>query len=228
MRIAELSRRSGVAIPTIKYYVRECLLAPGELTSPNQARYSEAHLRRLKLIRALVDVGHLSIAATREVLASIDEPGKTLHETLGNAQYAVTPALQANVDEEWWALASGQVEELVRRRGWELKTTSPAWLLLTQVLATLHSLGQDDLAALLDRYADAAEELADVEVRCVLNRPDLESILEGVVIGTTLGDTMLAALRRLAQAEVSARLTPKVAGARTSERRGQQVRSPAQ
>jgi DNA-binding transcriptional MerR regulator len=209
MRISELSRRSGVPVPTIKYYVREGLLPPGELTSPNQAQYGEAHLRRLKLIRALVDVGDLSIAATRDVLASLDAPGKTLHERLGKAQHAVTPSLRGDVDEESRALACRQVEELVRERGWQVKPTSPAWLLLTQVLATLHSLGQDDLAALLDDYADAAEELADAEVRCVLSRPDVESILEGVVIGTTLGDGMLAALRRLAQANVSARLTRK-------------------
>ena len=47
MRIAELSRRSGVSVPTIKYYLREGLLAAGERTGPNQARYDEAHLRRL-------------------------------------------------------------------------------------------------------------------------------------------------------------------------------------
>jgi DNA-binding transcriptional MerR regulator len=225
MRIAELSRRSGVPVPTIKYYVREGLLPPGELTSPNQAQYDEAHLRRLKLIRALVEVGDLSIAATRDVLASIDSPGKTLHERLGKAQYAVTPALQSDVDEESWAVASRQVEELVRRHGWQVKPTSPAWLLLTQVLATLHSLDQDDLAGLLDCYADAAEELADAEVRCVLSRPDVESILEGVVIGTTLGDTILAATRRLAQANVSARLSPEVARGRATGRRGKRARA---
>jgi DNA-binding transcriptional MerR regulator len=225
MRIAELSRRSGVSVPTIKYYIREGLLPPGELTSPNQAHYGEAHLRRLKLVRALVDVGALSIAATRDVLASIDAPGKTLHQRLGKAQHAVTPTLKADFDQESWALASRQVEELVRQRGWQAKTSSPAWLLLTQVLATLHSLGQDDLAGLLGGYADAAEELAEAEVRCVLERPDVESILEGVVIGTTLGDTILAALRRLAQANVSARLTPQVARARAAGRRAKRVRT---
>jgi DNA-binding transcriptional MerR regulator len=220
LRIAELSRRSGVPIPTIKYYVREGLLPPGKRTSPNQARYDEGHVRRLKLIRALVDVGHLSIAATREVLASIDAPGKTLHQRLGKAQYAVTPGLQGDVDVESWAVAAGEVEELFRRRGWQVKETSPSWSLLTQVLATLHSLGQDDLVGLLDRYADAAEELAEVEVRCVLSRPDVDGMLEGAVIGTVLGDTILAALRRLAQANVSARLTTKVARAGATGRPG--------
>jgi DNA-binding transcriptional MerR regulator len=216
MRIAELSRQSGVPVPTIKYYVREGLLPPGERTSPNQAQYEERHVRRLRLIRALVEVGDLSIAETRDVLASIDSPGKTLHETLGKAQHAVTPSFEGHVDEESWATASRQVEELVHRRGWQVKPASPAWQLLTQVLATFHALGQEDLAGLLDDYADAAERLADAEVEAVLSRPDLESMLEGVVIGTTLGDSLLAALRRLAQANVSARMSPKVARARAS------------
>jgi DNA-binding transcriptional MerR regulator len=214
MRIAELSRRSGVAVPTIKYYVRERLVRPGELTSPNQAQYGEDHLRRLRLIRALVDVGGLSIAETRDVLASIDSPGKTLHETLGKAQHAVTPTLEQDVDDRSWARASEQVEELVRRRGWQVTPESPAWQLLIHVLATFHALGQDDLAGLLDAYADAVEGLAEAEVGCVLSRPDVESMLEGVVIGVALGDMLIAALRRLAQANVSARLSPGVAKAR--------------
>jgi hypothetical protein len=49
---------------------------------------------------------------------------------------------------------------------------------------------------------------------------DVESILESVVIGTTLGDTFLAALRRLAQANVSAREILKVARARAASRGG--------
>ena len=216
MRIAELSRRSGVPIPTIKYYLREGLLSPGERTSPNQARYTEGHIQRLRLIRALVDVGHLSIAATRDVLASIDAPGATLHDRLGKAQYAVTPTLETDVDELSLALATREVEGFAGRRGWQVKETHPAWSLLVQVLATLHSLGQDDMAELLDSYADTAEALADVDVRWVLSRGDAERILEGVVIGTTLGDTLFAALRRLAQADVSSRLTPKRARARRS------------
>lgn len=216
MRIAELSRRSGVPIPTIKYYVREGLLAPGELTSPNQARYSEWHLQRLKLIRALIDVGHLSILATRDVLASVDAPGGTLHERLGKVHRAVTPVLKTDADERSRELAARESEALLRRRGWSVKKESPAWTLLTEVVAALYSLGQDDLASLLDDYADAAERLAEVEVRCVLSRADEESILEGVVIGTTLGDTILAALRRFAEAEASSRLTPETAQRRTA------------
>jgi DNA-binding transcriptional MerR regulator len=220
VRIAELSRLSGVPVGTIKYYVREGLISPGELTSPNQAQYDDGHLRRLKLVRALVEVGELSIAETRDVLASIDSPGKTLHETLGKAQQAVTPTLSREVDEQSWATASRQVEELARRRSWQVKPDTPAWRLLTQVLATLHALGHEDFAALVDDYADAAERLAAAEVGCALSQPDLESMLEAVVVGVALGDPLLAALRRLAQANVSAHVTPekaKPAGRRVSQ-----------
>jgi DNA-binding transcriptional MerR regulator len=216
MRIAELSRRSGVPVPTIKYYVREGLLAPGQLSSPNQAQYEDSHLRRLELVRALVEIGGLSIARARDVLASIDSPGKTLHETLGAAHSAVTPSFERHVDEESWAAASRQVEDLINRRGWQVKRDYPAWQLLIRVLATFHELGQDGFVALLGDYADAAERLAEVEVNAVLSRPDVESMLEGVVTGTVLGDSLLAALRRLAQANVSASASPKAARARSA------------
>src|SRR5260370_17144359 len=91
MRIAELSRDSGVPVPTIKYYVREGLLPPGELTSPNQAQYNDAHLRRLKLIRALCDVGGLSVAAMRDLLAAAGSPATSTPEPLGAPHYLPTP-----------------------------------------------------------------------------------------------------------------------------------------
>jgi DNA-binding transcriptional MerR regulator len=211
MRIAELSRRTGVPVPTIKYYLREGLLPSGERTSPNQALYHGSHVRRLRLIRALTEVGDLSIAETRDVLASMDSPAKTLHETLGKAHDAVSPTFERHADPASWARAAEVTAELVRRRGWQVKEGNPALDLLTRVLATLYELGQDDLVGLLDEYADAAERLADSEVKAVLGRPDLESMLEGVVIGTALGDTLIAALRRLAQTDVSAGLAPKLA-----------------
>ncbi|MGB8946164.1 MAG: MerR family transcriptional regulator, partial [Streptomyces sp.] len=85
MRIGELSRRTGVPVPTIKYYVREGLLPPGELSSPNQAHYGETHERRLRLIRALLEVGGLKVSAIAEVLGAVDDPGRPLHKVLGAA-----------------------------------------------------------------------------------------------------------------------------------------------
>ena len=62
MKISELSSRTGVSIPSLKFYLREGLLPQGQLSAPNQADYSESHVRRAALIRALRDVAGLSIA----------------------------------------------------------------------------------------------------------------------------------------------------------------------
>jgi DNA-binding transcriptional MerR regulator len=203
VRIAELSQLSGVSVPTIKYYVREGLIPPGQLTSPNQAQYDDLHLRRLRLIRALVDLGGLSIAAAREVLASIDTPGKSLHDTLGKAQYATTPRRNNPAGQHSLTTALQQVDELVARRGWKIKATSPARQLLADAFSALDELKAGDLLA-LDDYADAAERLANADLDRVLARQDLDSMLVGVVIGNVFGDTILAALRRLAQENASA------------------------
>ena len=80
MRVSELSQATGVPVPTIKYYLREGLLPRGETTtSPNQASYGDEHVARLRLIRSLLDVGGLSVATVRDVLAAVDDPGTSLH-----------------------------------------------------------------------------------------------------------------------------------------------------
>ncbi|MEV4615030.1 MerR family transcriptional regulator [Kitasatospora sp. NPDC049258] len=213
MRIGELSSRTGVPVPTIKYYLREGLLPAGELTSPNQAQYGEAHVHRLKLVRAMIDVGRLSIASARDVLTALDTPGGSLHDTLGVALTAVTAPMPATLPGGESATesavreqAEGAVEELVGRLGWQVKPESPARQALAQVIVTFRTLGQGELVGLLDDYAVAAERLAAAEVAAVATHPDPDGLVESAVIGTVLGDAALAALRRLAQEDASHRL----------------------
>ena len=198
--MAELSGRTGVPIPTIKFYLREGLLPPGERTSPNQAQYGEEHARRLKLIRALVDVGGLSIVASRAVLGHLDSVGVDTLEQLGKVQYSLTQRREREQeDDDAWRAAEDQVERLVERHGWTIRGDNPARASLIEVIATLHRLGQHDVLDLLDRYADAAEGLAAAEVAAVWARPSIEDRAEGVVTFAVLADALLAALRRLAQ-----------------------------
>lgn len=56
MRMSELSTRAGVSVATVKFYLREGLLAPGESINAREASYSERHVERLRLIRGLVHV----------------------------------------------------------------------------------------------------------------------------------------------------------------------------
>jgi DNA-binding transcriptional MerR regulator len=109
----------------------EGLLPAGERTSPNQVRYDDRHVHRLRLIHALLEVGELSVAGACDVLA--------------------------------------------------------------------------DVADLLEPYADAAERLAVPEVEWVARGEDPDSLAERAVVGTVFGDAMVTALRRLAQAQESAR-----------------------
>ena len=204
VRIGDLSRLAGVPVATIKYYLREGLLPPGELTSPNQARYGDAHLRRLRLVRALIDVGGLSVTTTRRVLDHIASPEVSVHEMLGKVQYALTTPRERVQDERWTAAAQ-EAAELIERRGWQVRPTNPARDTLTELLVTLRGLGQDDFLELLDTYAECGERLAAADLALIARRPDIDSMLEGLVIDAILGDRLIHAMRRLAQEDASGR-----------------------
>ena len=205
MRIAELSRRSGVAVPTIKYYLREGLLPPGELTSPNQANYGEHHLRRLRLVRALVDLAQVPVAQVKDVLLAIDSATLPLHDRIGTVHRAVTPRPRLTASGDARTAAAAQVRHLIEERGWRVDPGAPAIATLVEAVAVMHSLGQSHLVAQLDAYAEAVERFTELEVAAVAARAGADEIAESVVIGTILGGTVIAALRLLAQENASAR-----------------------
>src|SRR5689334_5743975 len=115
MRIAELSARTGVPVPTIKYYLREGILPAGELSSPNQAHYGERHVERLRMVRALVDIGRLPIATIKSVLEHLDQPNPNLHNVLGKALHG-TITTRTEVDPP----ARREIDDLVDKRGWRV------------------------------------------------------------------------------------------------------------
>ncbi|MBW5482897.1 MerR family transcriptional regulator [Streptomyces bambusae] len=220
MRIGELSRRTGVPVPTIKYYVREGLLPPGELTSPNQASYGEAHERRLRLVRALLEVGGLPVAAIREVLAAIDDTERPVHKVLGAAAWAATRYGGEDAgapeggdgdgaaDDAELKLARERVARLVEARGWRIDPGNRAAQALASALATLERVGHGGFVDLLDDYAEAAERVARADLDYTARRVAREDLVEAVVVGTVMGDAVFAALRRMAQVDASARLFP--------------------
>ena len=167
MRISELSRVSGVPVATIKFYLREGLLPEGVRTSPNQAQYDDAHVQRLRLIRALVGVGGLSLAATRNVLGHIDEPTGLTLDLLGTAHQAVAPELPDEVD-----LAPAVA--LLRRWGWDAcadavgkgdeDRVDDALAGLAVALAALDDAGFVVEPARMDTYADAMMQVARAEI----------------------------------------------------------------
>ncbi|MFC9340609.1 MerR family transcriptional regulator [Streptomyces sp. NPDC057020] len=205
MRIGELSRRTGVSIPTIKFYVREGLLPAGELTSPNQASYGETHVQRLRLIRALLDVGGLSVAAIREVILAVDDPERSVHKLLGTVASGLVPRYDreshAGIEE-----ARKQVAALIAARGWRVQQGNPAAEALAVALAAVDEAGHGGFSQVLDAYADAAEQVARADLDYVAGNVAREVLVESVVVGTVIGDAMFSALRRMAQTDTSDRM----------------------
>lgn len=65
--IGDLSRKTGVKVPTIRYYEQMGLMARAERSEGNQRRYSSSERDRLSFIKHARDLG-LTIDSIRELL----------------------------------------------------------------------------------------------------------------------------------------------------------------
>ncbi|MEW2286189.1 MerR family transcriptional regulator [Streptomyces sp. NPDC047841] len=209
MRLAELSRRSGVATATIKYYLREGLLPPGRRVNATTADYDEAHLRRLRLVRAMIQVGGLPVATVREVLRHVDDEslGRTIR--LGAALWALPQVPEPDEDDAYVRAARREADELLDRLGWSnarlLTTISPAYRSLVVAVAAFRRLGYDWDGELLVSYAELMHRTARLDLDFVETRSSEAEKAETAVLGAVLTEPILQALRRLAQEEESAR-----------------------
>ena len=71
--IGELARRSGVKVPTIRYYEQARLLPIPGRTEGHQRRYGRAAVGRLNFIRRARELG-FEVSAVRELLALSEQP----------------------------------------------------------------------------------------------------------------------------------------------------------
>lgn len=209
MRMADLTKRAGVTSATVKWYIRIGLIPRGEPTARNQAAYDDRHLHRIRLIRALLEVGRLSVEQVQQLLTAVDDPSLSPADIAAAAHAAISrPAAHADSDE-----ALPAVDDYLRSRGWSIAPGSPARHDLAAVLSALGRLagpvGIDqaappaatgpEIARLLDPYADALEPLAAAEVAGLPPREQRAELVERIVLGTVLMGQAISALRRLAQ-----------------------------
>ncbi|MFE0808491.1 MerR family transcriptional regulator [Streptomyces sp. NPDC058794] len=215
MRISELSRRSGVSIPTIKYYLRDGLLPPGRSTAANQAEYDDDHVRRLRLIRSLIGVRGLSVSATRDVLAAVDEQQGDVHLLLGLVLGALPversgrPPRRAGAAEPSAAGADSEevdddVAALTAEMGWKTSPNPPAAQVVAETLETLRALGVDYDWRSLVPYAELADRQARLDLDQLRDAGDPLQQAERALLLTVLLEPALLALRRLAQEHHSA------------------------
>ena len=71
--IGDLSRRTGVKVPTIRYYEQMELISPAHRSEGNQRRYEKGDLDRLAFIRHARDLG-FDIPAIKDLIALSRHP----------------------------------------------------------------------------------------------------------------------------------------------------------
>jgi DNA-binding transcriptional MerR regulator len=200
MRISELANQSGLPVATIKFYLREGLLAPGIPISRTQAEYSDAHLERLRLIRALRDIADLPVATVGTVLAAVDDEQLPLLDLLGVTQTAVAGFKgSAPATETGTVLA----EKLLADLDWTLTQDSPLVDSLARVLDVLHGEGEPVDVESLRPWADAARTVAEVEMDHIPVHAPRAEAAHIVAVGTVIYGELLAQLRLAAQEAVS-------------------------
>ncbi|WP_369249415.1 MerR family transcriptional regulator [Streptomyces sp. R41] len=209
MRLAELSERSGVSAATIKYYLREGLLPPGRQLNATTAEYEEEHLRRLRLVRAMIQVGRVPVAKVREVLGHVDDDSLGRSIRLGAAMWALPQVPEPDEDDEYVQAAQQEVTALLGRLGWEnaqrLTTISPAYRSLVVAVAAFRRLGYDFGAELLAPYAELMHRTAVLDLDNMETYPSEAERIEFAILGAILNEPVLQALHRLAQEEETTR-----------------------
>ncbi|MEV6164491.1 MerR family transcriptional regulator [Streptomyces sp. NPDC052052] len=209
MRLSELSEKSGVTTATIKYYLREGLLRPGHRISATQAEYDESHLRRLRLVRALIQVGRLPVATVREVLSHVDDEslGRTIR--LGAALWSLPHGPDPDEEAPETVAAREEVERLLDRLDWssvqEIGSLSPAHRALVSSVATLIRLGYPCDTEYLAGQARLMHQVAVQDLDMMETHPTEAEQVETAVAAAVLYEPLLMALRRMAQEEESTR-----------------------
>ncbi|MEV5278529.1 MerR family transcriptional regulator [Streptomyces sp. NPDC052811] len=209
MRLAELSERSGVSTAMIKYYLRQGMLAPGRKVGATTADYDESHLRRLRLVRALIEVGRLPVAAAREVIGYVDDDSLDRTMRLGAALWALPHGPDPDDNDASVAAARTEVDRLLQALGWstarEVGELSPDHRALIVAVATLNRLDYAWDAELMAPYAELMHQAAVRDLDFVETHPSEAEKVETAVAATVLFEPVLRALHRLAQQEESAR-----------------------
>jgi DNA-binding transcriptional MerR regulator len=197
MRLSELAEQSGVSVPTIKWYMREGMLSPGEPVGPRKANYTEAHLRRIGLIQALTGPAGLSLAQTRQILQIIDESDTDVTTQLGRAITILASSTERDGESEQVQRSYPRARRVVEWLGAPYRAEPPAAALLEQALESVERAGFQLNPQQFALYGEHMLAIASGEVGSIPD--DAEEAVAYAVLGTVLFEPVLTAVRRLAQ-----------------------------
>lgn len=188
-------------LSAVKYYQREGLVPAGTRSAPNQVEYDRTHVHRVRLIRALVETGGLSVAATKNVLATLDTEQVPRAEIFRVAQHSMSTPRTGEAAPTADSVA--RIRRFAEAQGWNITDDNPGIDATARALDGLRAIGFDPPDFYLTAYASAASAAAGADLRALTTASDPDRIAELMVVGTALGDPLFAGLRRLAQQDAA-------------------------
>jgi DNA-binding transcriptional MerR regulator len=210
--LSELAERADVPPATVKYYLREGLLAPGEVTGPRRAEYDEAHLRRLRVLRLLREVGGVPVSSLRQLTDALDDPDLPVHDAMTLIADVVAAGPEPGAQDE---PSLAMVDTVFRDMGWNgIRPESVDRVRLAALVSLLNRPGP--LGAnveILRYYAGVADQMARREVAMVDHSRERSELLEDMLTGSVVYGQVFALLRQLGHEHHHRRL--RTAGARS-------------
>ena len=201
MWISELSERTRVPIDTIKHYLRIGVLHRGLPIADRRSEYDETHVERLRLIRAMIEIGGMRLDSVRRVFDAVDESQASLRDALGQAHYELSRRFLEDHDPTAESLSI--VDGVIARQGWDIEEDSVHRAALAASLDTLGQLDTSVDDVLLDFYAQMAGQIARFEISHVDASSSHDAAIRSVLVGTALYEPLIILLRRLAQEHAS-------------------------
>lgn len=198
--VSVLSRRSGVPVATIKYYIREGLIRSDQ--DPG-AEGAQAVVDQIQLIRGLVHVVGLSIRQVRQILALVRDPELSPAALMTGATVALplTGPRTADVNEAELEGARAALAAV----GFDDPPDAPYATQLLAAIALADECGIGLDAEHMAAYAGAARACAAADfAHLPLDSPSRQA--QAAVLGTVIYEPVLLGLRRLAHRELAGQL----------------------
>lgn len=233
LKIGELSRRSGVPIATLKFYLREGLIAPTRKSGRTMAWYHPSVVDRIRAIRELQERQFLPLDVIRE---TIDEAAQA------DDDHQVTEAIasvllrrggkRSRTREQVLARGASPAElEWLQRAGLAVPDSDGAYR--GDDLALLSTLGQARRAGLsadmlpfdtIGEYVGALNKLVEIELRMfragVIGRAKPAQVSELTKVAAELSERLVVLLRRKLLLPTLNRLVDERAPKKRARKRG--------
>jgi len=203
--VSELAERADVPLATVKYYLREGLLPAGETTGPRRAEYDEHHLRRLRVLRLLREVGEVPVTSLRRIVDALDDGDLPVHDAMAR----IADVISAGPDPGEQDQASlAMVDELFAVMSWDgIRPESVDRLRLASLVSSLNAPGPLGASVeVLSFYAGLADQLARTEISLVDHSIERSRLLEDMVTGSVVYGKVFELLRQLGHEHHHARL----------------------